>query len=72
MSDHSHTNLHRSDGTSARGLLIAFSLIVAFILLIAFVGSFAGDDGAALDSAITPAGEGVIAPDIQPAPVPTE
>ncbi|MEO9574210.1 MAG: hypothetical protein ABJ263_18410 [Tateyamaria sp.] len=72
MSDHSHTNLHRSDGTSGRGLLIAFGLIVAFILLIAFVGSFAGGDGGAADSAITPAGEGIIAPEIEPAPVPTE
>ena len=72
MSDHSHTNIHRSDGTSGRGLLIAFALIVAFILLIAFVGSFADGEGTAVDNAITPAGEGSIAPDIQPAPVPTE
>ena len=71
MSDHSHTNLHRSDGTSGRGLLIAFGLIVAFILLIAFVGSFAGD-GSTGESAITPAVEGVIAPEIEPVPVPTE
>jgi len=71
MSDHSHTNLHRSDGTSARGLLIAFGLIVAFIVFIAFVGSFAGD-GSTGESTITPAGEEITAPEIQPAPVPTE
>ena len=71
MSDHSHTNIHRSDGTSGRGLLVAFALIVAFIVTLAFVGSFSGDSSTG-ESAITPAGEGIIAPEIEPAPVPTE
>jgi len=72
MSDHTNTNLHRSDGTSGRGLLIAFALIVAVVALLAFVGSFTGGDGTPGESAITPAGEGIIAPALEPAPVPTE
>ena len=72
MSDHSNTHIHRSDGTSARGLLIAFVLIVGVVVLLALVGSFAGGDGTTGDTAITPPAEGIVAPTIEPAPVPTE
>lgn len=72
MSDHSNTQIHRSDGTSGRGLLIAFGVIVAVIVLLALVGSFTGGEGTAGDTAITPPAEGIVAPSIEPAPVPTE
>lgn len=72
MSDHTNHNIHRSDGTSGRGLLIAFALIVAVVVLLALIGSFAGGDGSAGDSAITPAGDSVVAPTLETAPVPTE
>lgn len=74
MSDHTNSNIHRGDATSGRGLLIAFALIVAVVAILALVGSFAGGgDGAAGDNAITPAGEGIVAPTPeQPAQVPAE
>ncbi|WP_299729301.1 hypothetical protein [uncultured Tateyamaria sp.] len=74
MSDHTNSNIHRGDAASGKGLLIAFALIVAVVVILALVGSFAGGgDGTAGDSAITPAGEGIVAPALeQPAPVPTE
>ncbi|MFL4471675.1 hypothetical protein ACERZ8_18000 [Tateyamaria armeniaca] len=72
MSDHTNHTIHRSDGTSGRGLLIAFAIIVAVVALLALVGSFAGGDGTPGESAITPAGEGAVAPTLETAPVPTE
>ncbi|MEM6372514.1 MAG: hypothetical protein AAF727_07015 [Pseudomonadota bacterium] len=72
MSDHTHTNINRSDGTSGRGLLIAFAVIVAIVALIAVLGSFGGSDGTTPADAITPAEDTLIAPVPETAPAPTE
>lgn len=66
MSDHSNPNLHRGDGVSGRGVLIALLVIVGIIALLAMAGSMGSDaDGTA------PAGD-VISPAAESAPIPTE
>lgn len=64
MSDYPNPNLHRGDGVSGRGLLIAFGVIVAIIAILALVGSIGGvpDNGAVSQGAIAPAAEGVAIP----------
>ncbi len=58
MSDYPNTNVHRGDGVSARGLLVAVAIIVAIIGLLAFAGSMGEQgEGAATQDAITPAVE---------------
>jgi len=66
MSDYPNPNLHRGDGTSGRGLLIAFAVIVAVVALLALVGSIGGGGEAGGENAITPA------PATQAPPIPTE
>ncbi|MEO0400964.1 MAG: hypothetical protein AAF214_01175 [Pseudomonadota bacterium] len=68
MSDYPNPNLHRGDGVSGRGLLIAFAVIVGFIALLALLGSIGGggEDGAVSQDLIAPATDDL------PAPVATE
>ena len=68
MSDYPNPNIHRGDGTSGRGLLIAFAVIVAVVALLALVGSIGGGAGgeAGGENAVTPA------PALQAPPIPTE
>jgi len=64
MSDYPNPNLHRGDGTSGRGLLIAFAVIVAVVALLALVGSIGGGEGseAGGENAITPPAEAPVPP----------
>ena len=64
MSDYPNPNLHRGDGVSGRGLLIAFGVIVAIIAILALVGSIGGvpEGGTVSQDAIAPAVEGVAVP----------
>ncbi|MEL6619716.1 MAG: hypothetical protein AAFP16_12620 [Pseudomonadota bacterium] len=61
MSDYPNPNLHRGDGVSARGLLIALAIIVAIVALLAIAGAIGGGgtgdggEGAPTQDAITPA-----------------
>ncbi|MEL6450834.1 MAG: hypothetical protein AAFQ19_06205 [Pseudomonadota bacterium] len=64
MSDYPNPNLHRSDGVSGRGLLIALGVIVAIIALLAVVGTSTAPtgDGAVSQDAIAPATDSVVVP----------
>ncbi|WP_299285703.1 hypothetical protein [uncultured Tateyamaria sp.] len=70
MSDYPNPNLHRGDGVSGRGLLIAFALIVGVVAILALVGSIgggstggtAGQDAIAPATEVAPATEGTVAP----------
>ena len=64
MSDYPNPNIHRGDGVSARGVLVAFGVVLAVILLLALVGSLGsgGGEGAPTQDAITPAAEGTVVP----------
>ncbi|MEL6566310.1 MAG: hypothetical protein AAF822_07780 [Pseudomonadota bacterium] len=66
MSDYPNPNIHRGDGVSARGILVAFGIVLAIIALLAVVGSLGsgGGEGAPTQDAIAPATEST--------PVPTE
>lgn len=67
MSDYPNTNVHRGDGVSARGLLVAVAIIVAIIALLSLVGGAGeGVEGAATQDAITPALEAPAAPTAVP------
>ena len=58
MSDYPNPNLHRGDGVSARGLLIALAIIVGIVVLLAVAGALGGGgggEGAPTQDAITPA-----------------
>ncbi|WP_223423563.1 hypothetical protein [Tateyamaria pelophila] len=62
MSDHSNLNLHRGDGVSRRGVIVALVVVLGIVVLLAMGGT---GDGTA------PAGD-VIAPVAETAPVATE
>ncbi|WP_299628218.1 hypothetical protein [uncultured Tateyamaria sp.] len=57
-------NLHRGDGVSGRGVLIALLVLLAVIVLIAIVGSIggAGDGTAPTSDVISPAVETPLLP----------
>lgn len=57
-------NLHRGDGVSGRGVLIALLVLLAVIVLLAIVGSIggAGDGTAPATDAIAPAAETPVLP----------
>lgn len=57
MSDYPNPNIHRGDGVSGRGILVAFGIVVALIAILALVGSLGGEEGAPTQDAITPAAE---------------
>ena len=65
MSDYPNPNLHRGDGVSGRGLLIAFGVIVAIIAILALVGTSSVPDGGTVS-------QDAIAPAAEPLAVPTE
>ena len=50
MSDYPNPNIHRGDGVSGRGILVAVAIVAAIILLLAVVGSLGsgGGEGAPL------------------------
>ncbi|WP_299144805.1 hypothetical protein [uncultured Tateyamaria sp.] len=63
MSDYPNPNLHRGDGVSGRGLLIAFGVIVAFIAILALVGASGGpENGTVSQDAIAPATDPLVVP----------
>ncbi len=64
MSDYPNPNIHRGDGVSARGILVAFGIVLAIILLLAVIGSMGsgGGEGAPTQDAIAPAVEGTAVP----------
>ena len=67
MSDYPNPNIHRGEGVTGRGLLIAFGIIVAIIAILAIVGtSNPPAEGTAGEEVITPA------PAPQAVPLPTE
>ena len=45
MSDYPNPNIHRSDGISARGLLITLGVVLFIFVLLAALGSSTTDDG---------------------------
>lgn len=45
MSDYPNPNLHRSDGISARGLLIALGVVLFIFVVLAALGSSSTSDG---------------------------
>ena len=64
MSDYPNPNLHRGDGVTARGLLIAFAVIVGVIAVLALLGSIGGgaENGTVSQDLIAPAAESVAVP----------
>ncbi|MFT5864921.1 MAG: hypothetical protein ACI9PY_000765 [Ascidiaceihabitans sp.] len=85
MSDYTNPNIHRGQGITGRGLLIAIAVLVAFIFALAYLGaSTVPEDGVpngapaaglGADGVITPAQpllDSTIAPaDTTPAPATT-
>ena len=55
MSDNSNLNLHRGDGVSRRGVIVALVVVVGIVVLLAMAGS--GDGTAPAGDAISPAAE---------------
>ncbi|SPH20780.1 hypothetical protein ASD8599_01521 [Ascidiaceihabitans donghaensis] len=50
MSDYTNSNISRSEGISAKGLLVAVLVLAAFIFVLSFIGSSTvpeGEEGAA-------------------------
>ncbi len=66
MSDHSNLNLHRGDGVSRRGVVVAILVIAGIVVLLAIAGTTGGGEN------VAPAAGDVISPSVEPAPVPTE
>ncbi|WP_415920174.1 hypothetical protein [Tateyamaria sp. SN6-1] len=64
MSDYPNPNIHRGDGVSARGVLVAFAIVAAIILLLAIVGAMGsgGSEGAPTQDAIAPAAQSTTVP----------
>ncbi|WP_390913900.1 hypothetical protein [Pseudosulfitobacter sp. SM2401] len=64
MSDYTNPNIHRGQGITGRGLLIAVAVLVAFIFALAYLGASTVPEGS-LESGATGAelgADGVITP----------
>lgn len=60
MSDYPNPNIHRGEGVTGRGLLIAFGIIIAIIAILAIVSTGTPPaDGTAGQEVITPPPEAV-------------
>lgn len=53
MSDYTDQNISRSDGVSAKGLIVAAAVLVGLLVLMSFIGGGSGSpEGAAGDAAV--------------------
>ena len=69
MSDYPNPNLHRSDGISARGILITLGVVGLVFVVLAAVGTGGGGSG----TAVVPEGGTATEPAaVTPAPAVTE